>query len=155
MKILFVIAMSFVTLSAYGQTLEMPNINVEPIYKDEYKIAVAVTNSYPPHEIISKVAGYDYQIKMKITFIRKISNIDSLYGIVCILPDGDTKKLLFNSDSIVQLSLRQYEYSFPIRIKEKGWLRLFVAQRKDFARDLNVSFYENTSNKESYYLDAW
>ena len=154
MRILFVIAMLFVTLSSYAQTLEMPNIKVEPIYKGEYKIVVAVTNSYPPHEI-TKVAGYDYQIKMKITFIRNVSNIDSLYGIVCILPDGDTKKLLFSSDSIVQLSLLQYEYSFPIRIKGKGWLRMFVAQRKDFARDLDVSFYENTSNKESYYLDAW
>ena len=47
-----------------SQTNEMPNIKVEPIFKGEHKIVVGMTNSIPPNEI-TKVDGYDYQIKIQ------------------------------------------------------------------------------------------
>jgi len=104
---------------------------------------------------MEKVAGYNYQIKMDITFNKSISNINSNYGIVCKLPGNEIKKILFSGKSLIPLSPRHYKYSFPIRIKEKGRANIFITERKNFSRDLNVSFYKNKSNTESYYLGAW
>ena len=144
----------FLTPLLYSQVIEMPSIEVQPIYKGVYKIAFAETESYPPHRM-EKVAGYNYQIKMDITFKKSISNIISNYGIVCKLPENKIEKILFSSESLIPLSNRHYKYSFPIRIKEKGWMNIFITERKNFSRDLNVYFYKNKSNMESYYLGAW
>jgi hypothetical protein len=120
------------TQSYFAQTLEMPNIEVEPIYKGEYKIPTAYTKSYPPHQVASKIIGYNYQIKIRLSFPENYQMIDSSYGIVCILPSYETKKLSFKSDNIVQVSPGEYEYSFKLRIEEKGWLKIFIAQKKRF-----------------------
>jgi len=144
----------FLTPLLYSQVIEMPNIEVQPIYKGVYKIVVAETKSIPPHKI-EKVAGYNYQIKMGIIFNKSISNISSNYVIVCKLPGNKIKKILFSGESLIPLSPRHYKYSFQIRIKGKGWVNIFITEKKNFSRDLDVSFYENKSNIEVYYLDAW
>lgn len=146
--ILFFIGISF------AQSAEIPYIEVTPIYKGEYKITEAVTKSIPPH-FMEKVAGYNYQIKMRISFQDNFhNNIDSEYGIVCKLPGNEINKLLIVSDSLIVLSPRNYEYSFSIRIKEKGWLNVFIAEKEDFAKESDVAFYKNKSNIERHYLKA-
>lgn len=137
----------------FAQTLEMPNIEVEPIYKGEYRIPTASTRYYSSHYAGGKVVGYDYQIKIRLLFSENYQMTDSLYGIVCILPSYETRKLSFKSDKIIQISPGEYEYSFKLRIKEKGWLKIFISQKKDFLKDTDPIFYKNTSNKVSHYLD--
>lgn len=153
-KILLTMSLLFFTPLFYSQVLEMPKIKIVPTYKGEYKVIIGATTSIPPHSF-ERVEGYKYQIEMELSFKENISNISDVYGIVCKMPGFEIKKLLFIPDSLLQVSPHSFKYSFPLLIKEKGWVSFFVTESENFSKELDVDFYKSRSNLESYLLNAW
>ena len=151
-KILAVIIyLCLVAQPFHAQQLQMPDIAIGSRYIGPFQTPVAATKSIPPHYVY-RIEGQDYQIKLRMNFPRNGMFPDSLYGIVCILPDGSSRKLHLNRDSIVEYSPKEYEYSFPLRIKDMGWVQIFLVSIQEFARDTDVRFYRDVSKKELIYL---
>ncbi len=136
LMISFIIALSYFS---FAQPIKMPYIEVEPIFKGAL--------------VFYKTIAINYTIKMSVSFPEDISANDTSYGIVCIQPDGEVIKMLFDVSGAKLLFPQKYEYSFSISTKQNGWLRVFMAERKDIDSDRGVDFYGNTSNKVNVYLD--
>ena len=132
----------------------MPKIKVEAQYLGVYKVPTAVTNSYPSKVVSYRTEGYNYQVKLIISFPDYSPFIDSLYGIICILPDYSEQKNPLRKTEIVKLSDREYTYSFPLRINENGWIKVFIASNQEMLSNIDVRFYKSTSNKERIYLSS-
>jgi hypothetical protein len=129
----------------------MPEIEAETSYIGAYKVSMGHTNSMPPRDMI-RVLGYDFEIKMRIIYKTNTIFEDTLFGIVCVMQDGTSQKLLINPNNVSSFSSREYEYKFPIRIKNESWVQIFLAKRSDFLLDDDPRLYQNTSNRLSLYL---
>jgi hypothetical protein len=138
---------------SYSQQIVMPKIEVDAIYLGRGKEILAQTKSYPPHTIYT-YSDYKYEIKVRMKFPQGYIPDFSQYGIVYILPDFKVKKSSLNPKNIKQYEAQEFAYVFRLKVKKNGWLRIFVAQKKDFLRDTDVHFYDNTSNKVNIYLST-
>jgi hypothetical protein len=118
----------------HSQELSLPKITIEAQYKGPHKVAIWGTTSIPPH-VFYKIKGYDFQIRVSIIVQGNSTFIDSLLGIVCILPDHSVNKYYFKHDEIIKYSDHEYQYSFPVRISDSGWIRVFIASRKEMQSD--------------------
>ena len=138
----------------FSQDIKMPYIEAESIYRGEDSIIFAETRSMPPH-YLKRFDGYKFEIIMHIKFPDDSIFLDELFGIVYVLQDGTSEKLPITHNNVIRISSKEYEYTFPIKIKNDGWVGMFLAQRSDFSKDENVRFYKNTSNKINLYLSHY
>jgi hypothetical protein len=150
-SIFMVGAMASLTPLSLAQELSMPNIRLETNYVGPYQVPTSATTSIPPH-VSYKNEGYDFKIMVSIVFQDSSAFADTLYGIVCIMPDYSVQKIYFSAENFVACSPKEYCYSFPIRTKIEGWIKVYIAAISEMASDTDVRFYRNTSNKESIYL---
>jgi hypothetical protein len=141
----------FATRIIFPQQIEVPEISVEAQYLGDSKMVIARTQSIPPQNIYA-IAGYNFQLKMTLRFPGNTPLQNSILGIAVILPDFTTEKLYFKPGNIVKKPNGEYEYSFPVKVKSRGYIKVFVCQIADFPSDEDVNFYTNTSNKCSLYL---
>jgi len=109
-----------------AQEAPLPEIKLEVEYKGPHQTVVGATKSIPPH-FIYKTDGYDFQIELSITVQKYFTFSDSMYGIVCILPDHSVAKFYFDKTHLIRTSSQNYRYSFPLRIDRSGWINVFMA----------------------------
>ena len=150
-SILFIQSFVLLTSSSFSQQDWMPHIKVESSYIGSSKVPTSMTNSVPSH-ISYATDGQNFKITVTMTFQDNYIFLDSLYGIVCIMPDRSAEKILFKPEDIIVYSSQQYGYSFPVRIKSDGWIEVYVARKSDMSSGTDAIFYQDTSNKESIYL---
>ncbi len=143
----------FIFSLSHSQELSLPKITIEAQYQGPHKVAIGGTKSMPPH-VFYKIKGYDFQIRVSIIVQGNSTFVDSSLGIVCILPDHSVNKYYFKHDGIIKYSDHEYQYSFPVRISDSGWISVFIAPRDDMQSDTYVGFYQNTSNRESIHLNV-
>jgi len=135
----------------FAQNLQMPELEAETSYIGAYKVSIGYSLLTPPKDMI-RVLGYDFEIKMRIIYKTNTIFEDTLFGIVCVMQDGTSQKLLINPNNVSSFSSREYECKFPIRMKSEGWVQIYLAQRRDFSEDTDPRLYQNTSNRISLYL---
>lgn len=134
-----------------AQEIMMPEITAESNYVGAYKVSMGETTSMPPRNLI-RVVGYDFEIRVKIIYRTDTVFEDPLFGIVCVMQDGSSIKLLIDPNNVSSYSSREYGYKFPIRMKKEGWVQIFLTKRSDFLLDEDPRVYKNTSNRLSLYL---
>jgi len=135
----------------FAQNLQMPELEAETKYLGTHLVIWSYAPVTPP-EGRYRVAGYDFEIKMRIIYKTNIIFEDTLFGIVCAMQDGTSQKLLINPNNVSSFSSREYEYKFPIRMVKDEWVQIYLAQRRDFSEDTDPRLYQNTSNRISLYL---
>jgi hypothetical protein len=143
----------FICSSLYAQGISLPDIALDAQYMGPHKVITWATKSIPPH-FGYRIEGYDFQVQASIITQGDSSFEDSLFGLVCILPDHSVTKYFFVHDQIIKCSDHEYQYSFPLRISESAWVTIFIASRQEIESDTYPGSYEHTSNKETLYLDA-
>lgn len=139
------------TLCVFAQELMMPQISVDAEYEGPMKEVTGATNSIPPCYLY-KIVGYNFRIILAISFEENAVFDESLYGLVCILPDNSYKKIFFHFDEIIASTDHSYEYSFTETIREGGRIEVFIASRSDLLTDMDVRSYKHTSNREDLFL---
>lgn len=135
----------------FAQKIQMPEIEAETSYIGAYKVSIGYSPSTPLQDMI-RVLGYDFEIKMRIIYKTNTPFEDTFFGIVCVMQDGTSLKLLIDPNNVSSFSSREYEYKFPFRIKSEGWVQVYLTRRSDFLLDDDPRLYKNTSKRLSLYL---
>ena len=136
---------------SFAQAIKMPEIEGKTKYIGPYMVQWNY-GSVPTPESRFRVGGYDFEVTLKIIYKTETSFEDNLFGIVCVMQDGSSLKLLIDPNNLSSFSAREYEYKFPIRMKKEGWVQIFLTKRSDFLLDDDPRVYKNTSNRLSLYI---
>jgi len=136
---------------SFAQAIKMPEIEGKTKYIGPYMVQWNYGSASTP-ESRFRVGGYDFEVTLKIIYKTETSFEDNLFGIVCVMQDGSSLKLLIDPNNVSSFSSREYEYKFPIRMKNEGWVQIFLTKRSDFLLDDDPRVYKNTRNRLSLYL---
>jgi|GEM_PF-2638218 len=109
----------------------------------------AMTNG--PDKLIFRVSGYMFAIRFRITF-DNIETLDSLYSVVCYMPDFSVQKLKIIPDSLHYISDNSAGYSFILNTGKEGWVDIILVSNDEIQSGQNEHFYTRKSNEQSVYL---
>ncbi len=151
MKVVYCVLLLF-SLPIHSQELPPPTIIAEPQYLGPHKVSSSwITWRYPSRQTYY-VDGHDFRIDISIRVGDGATFIDSLWGIVMILPDRSVRKYSIEHADLRPGPGQSCLYSLYLRIAEGGWLTVFLAPVKELRSDLRESLYTGTSNRESHFL---
>jgi len=152
-KSAFLIALlALMTYQSFAQELSMPSIKLQTAYVGPYRVPTGAATQSTPSHTIYKNEGADFEITLTIVVQDTLIFTDTLFCIVCVMPDNSVQKLLFNPENIIVHSPQEYSYSFRVRTKSDGWIQVYVALKSEIAGNADPRFYKHSSNKESDYL---
>lgn len=106
---------------------------------------------YPPQTRYI-VVGYIFEIILHVTVKNRPLLLDSLYGVVCILPDDSNLKFIIDRRNLIESSPNEIKYFFPLEVKRKGWIKIILVSLTEMQGSGNSKFYKNRSNEYSIYL---
>jgi len=115
------------------------------------EIPIGTTTSIPPR-VFNKIDGFVFEITFYVLYDRNLTSLDSLFGLVCILPDHSILKLKIDAKNIVCLSTQKEKYTFLLETKKEGWLKIMLASNKEMQSDGAPEFYRYKSNTFLIYL---
>ncbi len=115
------------------------------------EIPFGMTNSIPPH-VFYKIDSYVFEITFTVSYDGNSISLDSLFGLVCILPDYSILKLKMDVRNLIYLSPQKEKYTFLLETKKEGWLKIMLASNKEMQSDDTPEFYRYKSNTFLIYL---
>ena len=139
-------------LPIYSQELTPPTIVAEPHYLGPHRVPSAHSTRVYPGRSTYYIDGYDFRIDISLHTDERTTFIDSLWGVVMVLPDRSVKKFSIEYADQHQLLGAISQYSFYIRVAEGGWITVFLAPVSELRSELKESLYTRTSNRESHFL---
>ena len=141
-----------VNLPLFSQEVRPPVILAETEYLGPHKVpSWSSTRAYPGVQSYF-TDGHDFRIDISVRVADTATFMSSAWGVVLVLPDRSVNKYYLESGDLHQGVGQHYQHSFYIRIREGGWMTVFLAPVKEMQSDLNVRLYTGTSNRESHFL---
>ena len=117
------------------------------------KLTNQPTQATMPHSTSYGPGIHIFNVTIDIDLKDSPSFPDSLFGIVCIMPDNSAQKIFFVQENIITYVPQERSYSFSVRTSD-GWMQVFLASRSELLSDKEPQFYKDRSNSEDVYLQS-
>ncbi len=118
--IAIVLALSPLAPRATAQEdVSYPGFSIEAKYVGPNKVVIGATNSIPP-SFIYRIEGFEYELTVTLRAPDRRRLRDSLYCIVCVLPDQSIRKIFLREHKPTSALAYEHLFSIPFRITSAG-----------------------------------
>lgn len=154
-KVIFALLFLLSTQQIFSQnfptvTPVIDNVHARYIRTD--KTQIGSTYSIPPYPLY-RIDGYVFEIVFDITINENSGSIDSVYSVVCTMPDKSVQSFRLMTQNLNFVSDKSAVYAFTAEIKRAGWLNIVLGNNEEMRYEMNPNFYYHGSNRQNIYLE--